>query len=391
MTAPRRIAEAGSSSRTCPQPATLVDVTGLTLPRVGDGTGLERTEGIHPEELQLALRNKAIPIEAVRYDVTPVGLHYTLIHYDIPAVDETEWELTIGGCVRNAKGFDLAALQRREVRTLRVTLECAGDGRALLHPRPLSQPWLTGAVGTAEWTGTPLRALLEEAGLEDDAVDVVFTGLDHGIEGGVEQDYQRALSRDEALRDDALLAWAMNGRPLEPQHGFPLRLVIPGWYGMAHVKWLRSIEAIATRFDGYQHRAYHYGETREPPGELVTLMRVRSLMVPPGHPDFLTRTRIVKRGEHRIEGKAWSGRAAIARVELSVDGGASWRDAEVSAPPSPHAWQTWSATWRAETVGPCELVCRAHDERGDVQPLEGYWTARGMGNNAAQRVPVIVV
>jgi hypothetical protein len=120
-------------------------------------------------------------------------------------------------------------------------------------------------------------------------------------------------------------------------------------------------------------------------------MRVRSLMIPPGFPDFLTRTRVVRRGEHRVEGRAWSGRAAIARVELSGDGGASWQDAAVAPAREAHAWQAWSAIWRAETPGPCELVCRAHDERGAVQPLEPYWTARGMRNNTAQRVKVSVL
>src|SRR5207253_8414602 len=151
----------------------------------------------------------------------------------------------------------------RPERTLTVTLECAGDGRALLQPRPISQPWLTGAVGTAEWTGTPLRSLLEEAGIGDGVREVLFTGLDRGIEGGVEQDYQRSLAIETTMRDDVLLAWAMNGAPLEPQHGYPLRLIVPGWYGMAHVKWLRSIEAITYNFEGYQQAvAYRYNQSR---------------------------------------------------------------------------------------------------------------------------------
>src|SRR5438270_614089 len=169
------------------------------IPVVGDGSGLEVEPHLFREELQLALRNKAIPLEALRYDVTPTGLHYTLIHYDIPDVDATTWRLAVGGSVRRPLSLSLEDLQRRPARTLRVTLECAGDGRALLAPRPLSQPWLTGAVGTAEWTGTPLRPLLEEAGLGRDVVEVLFTGLDHGIEGGVEQDYERSLPLAEAL------------------------------------------------------------------------------------------------------------------------------------------------------------------------------------------------
>jgi DMSO/TMAO reductase YedYZ molybdopterin-dependent catalytic subunit len=160
-----------------------------SIPVVGDGSGLEVNQLIHPEELQLALRNKAMPLEALRYDVTPTGMHYLLVHYDIPAVDVATWRLGIGGQVRKPLSLTLDELRQFPSRTLRVTLECAGDGRALLHPRPLSQPWLTGAIGTADWTGTQLRLLLEEAGLADGVRDIVFTGIDHGIEGGVEQDY----------------------------------------------------------------------------------------------------------------------------------------------------------------------------------------------------------
>jgi sulfane dehydrogenase subunit SoxC len=178
---------------------------------------------------------------------------------------------------------------------------------------------------------------------------------------------------------------------LEPQHGAPLRLVIPGWYGMAHVKWLRSITAVTAAFTGYQQDvAYRYGVSRGEPGEAVTLMRVRSLMVPPGIPDFLTRMRIVDRGAVALTGRAWSGRAAITRVEVSTDGGATWTAAELEPPAHPHAWQGWRHVWEVTTPGIYELLCRATDASGAVQPIEQAWTARGMGNNMAQRERVQV-
>ena len=359
---------------------------------VGDGRGLEADQRLHEEELGLALRNHAMPLEGLRYDVTPTGMHYTLVHYDIPAIDPASWQLHINGCVRSPLALSLAELQQRPAQTIRMTLECAGDGRALLQPRPLSQPWLTGAVGTADWTGTPLAVLLADAGLADDAVDFVFTGHDHGVEGGVEQDYQRSLSRDEAMRDDVLLAWQMNGAPIEPQHGAPVRLIAPGWYGMAHVKWLRSITAQNSPFDGYQQStAYRYSQTRAEAGEPVTLMRVRSLMIPPGTPDFLTRMRFVQRGVVNLQGRAWSGRSAISRVTVSADGGESWAQAELSQPSAANAWQEWHFIWTAEQPGVYELCCRAEDAAGNIQPLEQFWTARGMGNNAVQRVRVQVL
>src|SRR6266542_3853893 len=148
-----------------------------------------------------------------------------------------------------------------------------------------------------------LPLCLEEAGLREAAREVLFTGLDRGVEGGLEQAYQRSLPLDEALREDTLLAWEMNGAPLPPQHGYPLRLIVPGWYGMAHVKWLRAIEALTAPFEGYQNTmAYRYSRSREERGEPVTRMRVRSLMVPPGIPDFLTRTRFLARGPVELQG-----------------------------------------------------------------------------------------
>lgn len=370
----------------------ILPLTGPIFPRVGDGSGLEGASQVYQEELQLALRNKALPLEGLRYDVTPTGLHYTLIHYDIPAVDVATWRLHVGGQVRQVLSLSQAELQQRPAQTLRVTLECAGDGRALLQPRPLSQPWLSGAVGTAEWTGTPLHPLLEEAGLGADVCEILFTGLDRGREGGVEQDYQRSLPRQIALGDGVLLAWAMNGRLLEPQHGTPLRLIVPGWYGMAHVKWLRSIEALTAPFAGYQQAvAYRYSQSRDDPGEPVTMMRVRALMIPPGLPDFLTRTRIVPRGVVELQGRAWSGYGPITHVEVSGDGGAAWAPAELGEPGGPHGWTPWHYRWTVNAVGAYELCCRAHDAAGNSQPLDQYWTAQGMGNNAVQRVSVLVV
>lgn len=186
----------------------------------------------------------------------------------------------------------------------------------------MSQPWLSEAVGTAEWTGTPLKRLLAEAGPDPDAVDVVFTGMDHGVERGVEQDYARGLPLAEAGRDEVLLAYEMNGSPLPPQHGFPVRLVVPGWYGMAHVKWLRAITVLDRSFRGYQQeQAYRISRDADDSGEPVTRMRPRALVIPPGFPDFMSRTRVVDTGPHVLQGRAWSGAAAVARVEVSTDGG----------------------------------------------------------------------
>jgi DMSO/TMAO reductase YedYZ molybdopterin-dependent catalytic subunit len=348
-------------------------------------------EGITREELQLAARNHGMPLEALRYDLTPAGLHYLLIHYDIPAVDVDAWRLRVGGLVARPAELTLEDLRARPAVTAAVTLECAGNGRALLEPRPVSQPWLSEAVGNASWTGVSLRDLLEGSRVEDGAVEVLFTGLDRGVEGEVEQDYERSLPLDEALREDVLLAYEMNGQALLPQHGFPLRLVVPGWYGMTHVKWLSRITVLAEPFRGYQNEhGYRLRSDPEEPGEPVTRIQPRSLMVPPGIPEFMTRRRVVDAGPQVVRGRAWSGRAPIERVEFSEDGGRSWTDAELdAASPHPFAWRGWSHAWDA---APRErvLCCRATDASGESQPLEPAWNVGGYANNAVQRVAALV-
>ena len=351
--------------------------------------GLEPTDGpLTFEELQLATRNRGMPLEALRYDVTPTGLHYLLIHFDIPLVDVATWRLRLGGLVAKPMELTLDEIRSRPRRTLAVTLECAGNGRARLSPRPLSQPWLQEAVSTAEWTGTALAPLLEEAGLLAEAVELVFTGADRGIQGEIEQDYQRSLSVAEALRPDVLLAYEMNGAPLEPQHGFPLRLVVPGWYGMASVKWLTGIEAVAAPFDGFQQTpAYHYQTESDQLDDPVTRIRVHALMVPPGIPDFFTRRRVLDAGPVTLTGRAWSGDDAISLVEVGIDG--TWTDAELGETVGTHAWRSWSFEWEA-TVGDHELTCRATDAAGNVQPVDQPWNYQGVGNNHVQRVAVLV-
>lgn len=342
------------------------------------------------EEVGLANRNSGILLEALRHDVTPAGLHYLLIHFDVPYVPAPEaWRLRVGGRVHSPLDISLSDIKAMPQRTLRVTLECAGNGRARMSPRPVSQPWDTGAVGTAEWTGTPLRNVLEQAGLTEDAVDVVFFGADRGFDAGIEHDYGRSLTPKLAMHEDVLLVHTMNGQPLLPQHGFPLRLIVPGWYGMASVKWLDRIEVLDRPFDGHQQvGTYVYRKFSGDPGVPVTQMRVKSLMVPPGIPDWFTRRRLVDQGEVEITGRAWSGSGVpIVKVEVSVDG--DWREATLDAPQGTYAWRGWRFTWSA-LPGEHELACRATDAQGHIQPMESTWNTGGFGNNSVHRVAVTV-
>jgi sulfane dehydrogenase subunit SoxC len=343
------------------------------------------------EELALATRNHGMPLEALRYDLTPPGLHYLLVHFDIPAVEPRPWRLRVDGRVHRPLSLSLSELMDRPAVTVAVTMECAGNGRALLAPRTLSQPWLYEAVGTGSWTGTPLAPLLDEAGLAEQAVEVLFTGLDRGVEGGVEQDYARALPLAEAKARGVLLAWAMDGRPLPPQHGYPLRLIVPDWYGMTQVKWLCRITALDARYVGYQNaHAYRYRYTEQEQGQPLARMLPRSLMVPPGIPEFLSRRRLLPVGNHVLTGRAWSGMGSVHSVEVSVDGARSWAMAELGEPVGPHAWSPWRAGWKASVPGEYVLCCRATDTTGRRQPVEPDWNVGGYAVNAVQRVHVTV-
>ena len=276
------------------------------------------------DELQLAARNHGLPLELLRESITPAGLHYLLIHFDIPHVDAETWRLEVGGLVRQPLELSLAELRERPARTIPLTLECAGNGRALIPDHNPSQPWVREAVGTAEWTGTPLAPILEEAGIAESAREVVFTGLDRGIQSETEHDYERSLRVDEALGDDVLLAYEMNGVPLPPQHGFPVRLIVPGWYGMAHVKWLRSITAIAGEFEGYQqahtYRLMRFADDMEAPF-VERMLRARCSSRRASR--SFSRERRLTAGRVTLRGRAWSGQAPVERVHVSDDGGAT--------------------------------------------------------------------
>jgi sulfane dehydrogenase subunit SoxC len=359
----------------------------------GDTCGvIEEDRNISLEELQLAARNHGMPLEALREPVTPIGLHYLLIHYDIPHVDPATWRLSVDGRVTNELLLDLTELRALPSHEVVATMECAGNGRAHLAPRPVSQPWLLEAVGTGRWRGARLRDVLEPAGAQPDTVEVLFTGLDRGIESGETQSFQRSLLLAEALGDDVLLAYELNGVPLPPQHGYPLRLLVPGWYGMTNVKWLTRITVLDTPFTGYQQaRGYRLRQTDDEPGEPLSRILPRALMVPPGIPDFMTRDRTMPLAPARIEGRAWSGLAPISAVDCSTDGGVTWQSARLE--PStlgPWAWRGWGFDWAPRRPGRYVVSCRARDEAGNEQPSEQVWNAGGYANNDIQRVSVTV-
>jgi DMSO/TMAO reductase YedYZ molybdopterin-dependent catalytic subunit len=250
-----------------------------------------------------------------------------------------------------------------------VTLECAGNGRSLFDPPVEGEQWALGAVSTAEWRGVRLNAVLDRAGAGKQATHLVF----HGADGA----FDRGLSLDQAR--DALLAFDMNGAPLPAAHGGPLRLVVPGWYAVASVKWLASIGVVDSPFTGhFQTDRYVFSES-----EPVSRMRVRSLITEPEDGSTLAA------GEVVIRGLAWSGYGAITEVDVSVDGD-EWQPAVVSPAP-PHAWHAWSHAIHVDAGTSIAIRSRATDVSGNFQPERAEWNRLGYGNNSIQVVRVRAV
>ena len=322
--------------------------------------------------------NAETPLDALRAAVTPTSLHYVRSNFSVPDHPGT---LTIGGAVERPLTLTLDELRAMPATTLTVTLECAGNGRIGLMPLPTGEPWAGNAVGTARWTGVPLHLLLEQAAPRADGVEAFFGGADHGpYKGGPDIPFGRALALDRALdpATQVLVAWAMNDAPLPSDHGAPLRLVMPGWYGMASVKWLAKIEVLTTPYEGqFQTKSYQF-EWSDRTREAVTTIFPRALITDPAPDDTLPR------GPYTVRGKAWSGTGPITAVEVSIDGAGEWVPAHVAPPTGPFEWQEWHFDWAATDPGRHVFRARATDAAGNCQPDSPAWNRLGYGNNAVQ-------
>jgi DMSO/TMAO reductase YedYZ molybdopterin-dependent catalytic subunit len=320
--------------------------------------------------------------------VMPNARFYMRNNFHMPDLDAAAFRLAIGGLVERSQSFTIRDLQNMKSKTQVVTLECAGNGRALFDRPTEGEKWGLGAVSTAEWTGVPLVEILDRAGVRQDVKDVLFRGADGGaVEGRSESmRFERSLRIDDARDSDVLLAYAMNGEPLPVEHGYPLRLIVPRWYAVASVKWLTEIELIDHTFSGhYQGDKYRYEWERDGRvvSEPVTLQRVRALVTEPSPQTE------VRAGELAIRGVAWSGAAPIARIDVSVNGG-DWQEARLVSERNRYSWQWWELITRVERSKHLVLRARATDLAGRTQPERAEWNRLGYGNNAIQEVPIRV-
>lgn len=332
--------------------------------------------------------NAEAPLSALAAPITPTALYFVRSNFDVPQISADGYRLQIGGAVQRPQVLALRALAELPQHELCVTFECAGNGRKYMRPLPEGVSWNLGAVSTGSFGGVRLREVLAAAGVRAEATEILFVGADGGeISPGRAIRFERSIPLERALHADTLLALRMNGAPLTPAHGFPLRLVVPGWYGVASVKWLVEIRALEQAFAGhFQAEKYVYiGEAGTPDYAPVREMRVRSVIATPADGARLPLARPVE-----IAGSAWSGCGPIAAVDVSVDGGASWRPAQLDPPASAYAATPWRIEWRPAAAGRCVLMSRARDAAGKVQPRTPPWNRLGYGNNAIHAVEVLV-
>lgn len=315
--------------------------------------------------------------------VTPNDHVYVRTNFGIPRLDGRTHGIDVGGAVASPFSFGVDDLAASGQVSVLATIECAGNDRTAIVPAVEGEPWTGGAVSTVRWGGVPLRAILHRAKVDASAIEVLFEGADRGHVEGVGEaiSFARALPLSDALHPDTLLATTMNGEPLRPRHGAPVRLVVPRWFGMASVKWLRRIEILTAPFQGYfQTQRYVYADGRS--STPVSRMRVKSMIADP------VAGSIVPSGRTRIAGWAWSGEGRITGVEVRESSAPEWQPARLHPPASDSAWVRWEIEMELRGTGTRILLSRAHDAAGNVQPEAPPWNALGYGNNAIRETRV---
>jgi DMSO/TMAO reductase YedYZ molybdopterin-dependent catalytic subunit len=319
--------------------------------------------------------NLEFPFSALSSFITPKEQFFVRSHFGVPKLERDSWRLAIEGCVKEPYEIGYDDLLRLPSRTITMTLECAGNSRIFLSPKVGGLQWELGAVSNAEWTGVPLAAVLRRAGIKAGATEVVLEGADNGAitkepvsPGKIH--YARSLPLAKALMPEVILAYYMNREPLAHSHGFPVRAVVPGWYGMASVKWLTRVVVTDTTFRGYfQSSDYTFWEQRdELPVQLlpVSEVEVKAEIARPALHEIIPANTI-----YRVYGAAWTGESEVTMVELSTDGGNHWEQTQLLGESVPYAWRFWEYYWRTPgEPGAYTLMARATDARGDVQPMQ---------------------
>jgi DMSO/TMAO reductase YedYZ molybdopterin-dependent catalytic subunit len=315
-------------------------------------------------------------LEGLAYPITPIGMHYLLIHYDIPEIDEKTYQVKVDGRVKNKLTLDMDYFRSPAeghhnghdgmLRQRPSEPEMASLGPRPLEPRRDRDRRVDGHAAAWGCSRKPAWKTMRWRSCSPGRTKASRAPPD----GAQVQYFQRSLTVDYVMNpdNDVLLCYEINGVPLPPQHGYPLRLLVPGWLGMANVKWIDSIEATSTRLTERQMKWYSYAQNdNDPNRQPATFQQTRAMMIPPGIPDFLCRIRhLEETSAVELRGRAWAGGLRIDSVEVSLDGGNNWSYAKLDKPMGNWAWVGWSFTWEDVTPGEYTLRCRAKDERGNM-------------------------
>src|SRR5579863_9586508 len=334
-----------------------------------------------PQDLEM-------PLDGFTGWITPIDRFFVRCHTYTPKVNLSEWSLKIDGKVDRPTTLTMADLKKLPRVDLVGVLECAGNGRKFYDPRVAVTQWAFGSVGNGRWTGVRLRDVLQKAGIQSAATEILFDGADVPL--GTMPDFKRTITTAKALHPDTLLAYEMNGQPLPIEHGFPLRVIAPGWAGDSWVKWLQHIEVLDHEFDGFWMKsAYRHPANPIAPGTAVdpsqmipvTDLGVKSVIAVP--------SAWAKPGPVRVEGTAWSNSSPVAKVDVSTDGGQTWKPAKLGGRPTQYGWRLWQLDWKA-AEGKYTLMSRATNAAGQSQPVMEQWNPNGYLWNVAQPVAITV-
>ena len=334
-----------------------------------------------PEDLEM-------PLDGFETWITPVERFFVRTHVYNPSIDAASWKLQVGGEVANAVTLDLAELKRMPRVELVSVLECAGNGRSFYNPTAIGLQWQWGAVGNGRWAGVRLADVLKRAGVKASAKEIAFNGGDQPL--GTMPDFVRSVPLAKAMHPDTLLAYEMNGEPLPVSHGYPLRLVVPGWAGDSWVKWVANITVLDKELDSFWMKtAYRRPPRPVAPGTSVdpaqmvpvTNLRAKSVISFPLEGQKVS-------GAITVKGAAWAGEHPVAKVEFSGDGGRTWRPATLGREQAKYGWRLWQAAWTPPSPGSWVLMARATDQSGDAQPFVPEWNPSGYGWNVVPQVRV---
>lgn len=312
------------------------------------------------------------PLEDLQEFITTAKSFYVRNHFPIPKIDKSKWRLRVEGEVEKPFEINFDELSKFETRKIPATLECAGNSRSFLEPKVKGVQWRIGGVGNAEWSGVPLSILLDRGGIKSNAREIIFEGADRGkLEDPKaprgEINFARSIPKEKAR--DVLLAYKMNGEELPAEHGFPVRAIVPGWYAVASIKWLRRIIVTEKPFNGYyQTLDYSFWKRDGEQARLTALSEIqtKAVIISPGEDEIVAANSNV-----RVRGAAWSGSGEIKKVELSADRGSTWSEAKLLGQSIPNAWRLWEFDWKTPArSGPVSLIARATDSSGATQPHE---------------------